>query len=171
MSLKDWVVHLLSSSPLETFQVYSDGFSLDSPISNELWSQLILTHGKRLLRISVHRMLISWEAIHSICVQCTKLEELFLHVDPDLLVRRLIYKNLVILKKNHAQNKLGSCLSFAKALRTIHINYPMGAAGNSSPVLPQTEALSILNQCSPTVTQVGCNTRVWEVSFSLGKCS
>jgi len=102
-----------------------------------------LTHGKRLLRISLLRMTISWDAIHSICVQCTKLEELFLVVDPDFL------------------NKLGSCLSFAKALRTIHINYPMG---NASPVLPQTQALSMLNLCSPTVTQFGCNARVWQVS-------
>ena len=92
MSLMDWVkdvVHLLSTSPLEIFQIYSAGLSLDSPISDELWSQLILTHGKRFLRISVHRILISWEAIHSICVQCAKLEQLFLVVDPSSLVRIL----------------------------------------------------------------------------------
>ena len=63
-----------------------------------------------------------------------------------------------------AQDKLGSCLSFARALRTIHIKYPMGALGNSSPVLPQSQALSILNKCSPTVTQFGWNARVWQVS-------
>lgn len=98
MSLKDWVkyvVHLLSASPLETFRIYSAGLSLDSPISDELWSQLILTHGQRLLRISVHRMLISWEAIHNICVQCTKLEQLFLVVDPDFLVRLLDLLELI----------------------------------------------------------------------------
>jgi hypothetical protein len=86
----DWakhVVYLLSASPLELFQIYAAGVFLYSPVTDELWRQLILTHGKRLLRISVHRMLISWEAIHSICVQCTKLEQLFLVVDPNLLVR------------------------------------------------------------------------------------
>jgi len=93
ISQSDWVkhlVHLLSASPLEYFQIYSAGVFLDSPITDELWSQLILAHGKRLLRISVHRMLISWEAIHTICVQCTKLEQLFLVVDPDILVRIFI---------------------------------------------------------------------------------
>lgn len=92
MYLKDsvkHVVHLLSDSPLETFQIYSSGLSLDCPVTDELWTQLILTHGQRLLRISVHRTLISWEAIHIICVQCTKLEQLFLVIDPDFLVRIL----------------------------------------------------------------------------------
>ena len=77
----DWVkhvVHLLSDSPVEIYQIYS-GY----PLTDELWTELILTHGKRLLRISVHRTLISWEAIHSICVQCIKLEQLFLVVSPD----------------------------------------------------------------------------------------
>ena len=61
-----------------------------------------------------------------------------------------------------AQDKLGSCLSFAKALRTIHINYPPGGSG--SPVLPQSQALSFLNKFSPTITQFGCNAQVWQVS-------
>lgn len=91
---KDWVkhvVHLLSDSPLEIFQIYSASLSLDSLATDELWTQLILTHGKRLLRFSVHRTLISWKAIHNICVQCIKLEQLFLVVDPDLLVRILTF--------------------------------------------------------------------------------
>ena len=90
----DWVkhvVHLLSDSPLEIFQIYSASLSLDCPVTDELWTRLILTHGKRLLRISIHRTLISWEAITTICVQCTKLEQLFLVVDPDLLVRILAF--------------------------------------------------------------------------------
>jgi hypothetical protein len=94
MHLKDsveHVVHLLSDSPLEIFQIYSAGLSLDSPVADELWTQLILMHGKRLLQISVHRTLISWEVIHSICVQCTKLEQLFLVIDPDFLVRNLAF--------------------------------------------------------------------------------
>ena len=70
------VVHLLSDSPLEIFQS-------NSPESDEVWTPLILMHGKRLLRISVLQTRISWEMIHRICVQCTKLEQLFLTVDPD----------------------------------------------------------------------------------------
>ena len=107
----DWVkhvVHLLSDSPLEIFQIYSARLSLDCPVTDELWTQLILTHGKRLLRISVHRTLISWEAISSICVQCIKLEQLFLVVDPDLLVSILAfgftgrnsYSNLLVRRIN-----------------------------------------------------------------------
>ena len=61
-----------------------------------------------------------------------------------------------------AQDKLSSCLSSAKALRTIHINHPLGVVGD--PVLPQSQALSILNKCSPTVTQFGFNAQVWQVS-------
>ena len=88
----DWVkhvVHLLSDSPLENFQIHS-GY----PLTDEFWTELILTHGKRLLLISAHRTLISWEATHSICVQCTKLEQLFLVVSPDRpdhLVRTLVF--------------------------------------------------------------------------------
>ncbi|KAF8816309.1 hypothetical protein BYT27DRAFT_7184152 [Phlegmacium glaucopus] len=152
VSLLAWVkhvVHLLSASPLECFQIYSAGALLDSPIIDELWSQLIAAHGKRLLRISIHRMLISWEAIHSICVQCTGLEQLFLVVDPDFL------------------DQLGPCLSFAKALRTIHINYPMESFVSTFPVIPPSQALSIINQCSPTVTQFGCNARVWQVARTI----
>lgn len=59
------------------------------------------------------------------------------------------------------QDSLGPCLSLLTALRTLHINYPMGPG---SPFLPQTQILSILNECSPTITQFGCNTRVWQVS-------
>jgi len=148
-SQTDWathVVYLLSASPLEVFQIYSAGAFLDSPtITDELWSQLMVTHGKRLHRISIHRILTSWETIHSICVQCSKLEEFSLVVEPDFL------------------DQLVPCLAFAKALRTIHINYPM----ETLPVIPQIQALSILNQCSPTITQFGFNARVWQVARTI----
>jgi hypothetical protein len=82
------VVHLLSNSPLEIFYIYSNGLSFDSPVEDEFWTMIILTHGKRLLEFSVET-LISWEVIHSICVQCTKLEHLSVVVDPDNVVRTL----------------------------------------------------------------------------------
>ena len=164
MSLKDSVkhfVHLLSDSPLEIFQIYSAVLSLDCPVADELWTQLLLTHGKRLLQISVHRTLISWEVIHIICVQCTKLEQLCLVVDRDFMVRILAFSPTAY-SKSCAQDKLGSCLSFAKALKTIHFNYNIRTSGPS--LFPRSQALSILNKCSPTVTQFGCNSRVWQVS-------
>lgn len=92
LSMKEWiagVIDLLSMSPLELFQIYSTGAFFESPMTDNLWSQLILTHGKRLIRFSVHRMLISLEAIKAICMQCTNLEQLFVVVEPTSLVSSL----------------------------------------------------------------------------------
>ena len=81
------VVHLLSDSPLEILQVYSGILFFNWPVTDELWTPLLLTHGSRLLRISIHRTSLNWEALHSICVQCTKLEKLFVYAEPRFLVR------------------------------------------------------------------------------------
>ena len=89
----DWVnhlVHLLSASPLELFHIYSAGAFLDATRTDDFWNQLISTHGKRLRRISMHRMSIYLETIHSICLQCINLEELFLVVGLSDLVRIFI---------------------------------------------------------------------------------
>ena len=90
----DWVkhiVHLLSDSPLEVFQISSSGLAKNTLIANELWSQLLLTHGERLLRITVHNALLSWHAIISICYKCTKLEHFFFIVKRDILVRKFMF--------------------------------------------------------------------------------
>lgn len=92
LPMEEWitgVIDLLSTSPLELFQIYSTGAFLESPMTDNLWSRLILTHGKRLIRFSVHRMLISLEAIQNICMQCTNLEQLFIVVEPNSLVSSL----------------------------------------------------------------------------------
>jgi len=78
-------------------------------------------------------------------MQCTSLEQLFVVVEPTSL------------------QQLAQSLSHAKKLRTIHINYPIEAFMDVFPVLPATEALAIINRCSSTVTQFGCNARVWQV--------
>ncbi|KIM41347.1 hypothetical protein M413DRAFT_146971 [Hebeloma cylindrosporum] len=146
--MKEWitgVLDLLGDSPLELFQIYSTGAFFESPMTDNFWRQLVLTHGKRLTRFSVHRMLISLEAIKTICLQCTRLEQLFVVVEPSSL------------------QQLAKSLSFARKLRTIHVNYPIEECMEVPPVLPVTEALSIINQCSSTVTQFGCNARVWQV--------
>ena len=86
------IVHLLCSSPFEIFYIssVSVGLSFNSLVEDELWTQLILTHGKFLLQFYVSWTLIGWEAIHSICVECTKLEILSsIFVDPDDVVRTL----------------------------------------------------------------------------------
>ena len=76
------IVHLLSSSPFEIFYIssVSVGLSFNSLVEDELWTQLRLTHGKLLLQFYVSWTLIGWETIHSICVECTKLEILSIFV-------------------------------------------------------------------------------------------
>ena len=101
------VVHLLSDSPLEKFQICSTYLTKDAPITDELWTQLLSTHGKRLLRIIVHNALLSREAINSICVNCTKLEYLIFIVRPDLLVRILPFS---LARRTHILNVL--CAGF-----------------------------------------------------------
>ncbi|KAF4613324.1 hypothetical protein D9613_010978 [Agrocybe pediades] len=146
--MKEWVtgvVELLSTSPLELFQIYSSGAFFESPVTDDLWNQLILNHGQRITRFSVHRMLISLEAIDNICSQCTNLEQLFIVVEPNSL------------------DILADSLGKAKKLRTVHINYPTEARVDAFPVLRPERALSIINRCSPNITEFGCNTRVWQV--------
>ncbi|KAF8958990.1 hypothetical protein BDZ97DRAFT_1923300 [Flammula alnicola] len=149
LPIQEWtknVIDLLSSSPLERFQIYSTGASFESPVTEDLWSKLVLTHGKCLIRISVHRMLISLEAISNICSQCTNLEELF------------------VVMESSSFDKLADCLSFAKKLRTVHINSPIEASMDVFPfVLRVDQALSIIQRCNSTLTQFGCNAKVWQV--------
>jgi len=67
-----------------------------------------------------------------------------------------------------------SSFSLSKTLQTIHINYPPSLQDDTSDdtilltdpsqILSSTEVLSILKPCSPTITQFGCCTEVWEVS-------
>lgn len=87
--MKEWindVLNLISASPLERFQIYSIGVSFEALITEDLWNNLVLVHASRLVRISVHRMLISLEAIANICSQCTNLEELFVVMESSTLV-------------------------------------------------------------------------------------
>lgn len=96
--MKEWisgVIDLLSLSPLELFQIYSTGAFFESPMTDDLWNKLISTHGNRLVRFSIHRMLISLEAIQNICVKCGNLEQLFVVVEPSSLVRRSSFHALL----------------------------------------------------------------------------
>jgi len=143
------VLNLLSLAPLEIFQIYSTGALFESPPTNPFWSQLVRTHGLRLKRFSVHRMLISLGAIDDICRHCTSLEQLFIVVEPGSL------------------QMLGSCLAQSRSLRSVHINYPPEAHADTTPILPDMDALSIIQQCSSTLSQFGCNARVWQVTRTM----
>ncbi|PPR07496.1 hypothetical protein CVT26_013465 [Gymnopilus dilepis] len=120
VSMKEWisgVIDLLSLSPLELFQIYSTGAFFESPMTDDMWQKLISAHGTRLVRFSIHRMLISLEAIRDICIKCINLEQLFVVVEPSSL------------------EQLAEALSFAHRLRTVHINYPTEAFSDAPPVL------------------------------------
>jgi len=89
------VSSLLSSSPLQNFDIYSNSTRLSessispssSTTTDTFWSRLVETHGQRLRRVSVHRMSVGMHAIEEICKKCVKLEEFFVVVEPDSLVR------------------------------------------------------------------------------------
>ncbi|KAG7095387.1 hypothetical protein E1B28_006143 [Marasmius oreades] len=150
--VEDWmkqVADLLSPEiPLEAFNIYSTGAFFESPITSQFWENIVAAHQDRLVRVSVHRMLISLRSIGEICRRCRKLEQLFIVIEPGLL------------------SQLGDHLSQAHVLRTMHINYPLIDASQSQaepPVMSPTEALKLVEQCSSTISQFGCNTRVWKV--------
>jgi hypothetical protein len=89
LPLENWMTNtlgMLSLAPLEIFQIYSTGVFVESLSTNHFWSQLVTTHGHRLKRFSVHRMLISLDAIDDICRRCTALEQFFLVIEPASLV-------------------------------------------------------------------------------------
>lgn len=82
------VAELLPSTvPLKTFQMYSSGTFIESPATEILWSDLVTAHKERLVRFSIHRMLISLRAIEDICRRCTQLEELFVVIEQGSVVR------------------------------------------------------------------------------------
>ncbi|KAF9484062.1 hypothetical protein BDN70DRAFT_872961 [Pholiota conissans] len=149
LSINEWagdVLDLVADSPLERFQIYSTGASFEASATEELWKQLVVTHSGRLARISVHRMLISLDAIANICSRCVNLEELF------------------IVMESGSFDQLANCLSVAKKLRTVHINSPVEASVEIFPfVLRAEQALSIIRRCHSSLTQFGCNSKVWQV--------
>lgn len=101
-SIKRWmtdILNLLSTAPLEVFRIYSTGDLLDATATDYLWTSLVRTHGHRLKKLSVHRMLISIDSISGICLSCPTLEELFVFIEPHLLVYRFTtyFQSLILL--------------------------------------------------------------------------
>ncbi len=73
--LQTWmadVQQFLAFSPLEVFQIYSTGAFFESPMTYGFWREIINTHGMRLTRFSVHRMLVGLESIQDICRRCSQ---------------------------------------------------------------------------------------------------
>lgn len=138
------------------------------------WTDLVAAHGDTLRRFSVLRMPISLESIKEMCAGCPNLEELF------------------VVANARSVNALPEALASATKLRTIHVNFPVrspavfevpgvhdngpesegedeegGKAAETCTYLVPAEALDIAKRCGPSLTQFGCNTRVWRVSFTL----
>ena len=88
-SLGPWfndVMTLLAPAPLEVIQMYSVNTFVAAPVTNRFWSALVTTHGGRLKRFAVHRMMIGLDAIRDICERCVKLEQLFIVIAPAAMV-------------------------------------------------------------------------------------
>ncbi|KAK2460845.1 hypothetical protein APHAL10511_007315 [Amanita phalloides] len=150
--LESWlsdVLDLLAPAPLDVFQMYSLSTFVAAPVTNRFWKALVTAHGNRLTRFSVHRMMIGLDAIRDVCERCTKLEQLFIVVAPATL------------------RSVGTALACAKNIRIVHINHPLDARAETEPKVMETDVLSIVNQCSPTLTQLGWNTKVWQVTNSV----
>ncbi|KAJ8700578.1 hypothetical protein PTI98_003591 [Pleurotus ostreatus] len=139
----DSVATLLHDAPLEEMQIYSTGPRLGNSTDNELWSRLITPHAARLTRFSVHRMLLLPNTIEDICRRCSRLEQLFIAVPYAIF------------------DSLGPLLASAKSLGTLHLNFPQ--TFGDPPLVPLDKAAALVRQCSSTLTQLGCNTRVWQV--------
>jgi hypothetical protein len=87
--LQTWmsdVAELLSTAPLERFQVYATTMISQASVTDEFWKTIVTMHGSRLKRFSVHRIEISLDALHDICSRCAVLEELFILADRHDLV-------------------------------------------------------------------------------------
>ena len=89
-TFNDWhdqSLSLLSSAPLHRFQIYSSDGAFCPSFGDELWQTFVHDHGSRLVRFSVHRMLLSFDVIQAICLGCVALEEFFVVAHRRDLVR------------------------------------------------------------------------------------
>ncbi|KAI0258580.1 hypothetical protein BC834DRAFT_926482 [Gloeopeniophorella convolvens] len=132
---------LLAESPLEYFQIYAPRAGTQRALADTFCMRIIHQHHEHLVRFSFHRLQLSLDVIERVCTQCTSLEQLFMLVD-------------------HAEMALvGPILARANQLRTLHINL----VERPTPYNPHQDALDIVRQCSPAISQVGIETRVWKV--------
>lgn len=97
---------LLSSSPIEVFQIYSTFSCLDlgSMVAmDDFCSRIVCIHGRRLTQFSVHRMRMSVDAILDICLRCKALQQLFVVAHSKDLVRVCDY----VTYKTNLENMTG----------------------------------------------------------------
>jgi len=85
------VLTLLNPAPLEQFHISTIGGHVGSSLSEEFCAAIVSAHGARLRRFSVHRMRMSIASIADVCKRCVHLEQLFVVVEQDALVRILTH--------------------------------------------------------------------------------
>ena len=155
---------LLAQSPLEIFQLYSVGGGADALEANRLCRQLVEAHGHRMTRFSFSRLLLELSSIRSMCEGCPNLTQLFVFISSRDLVsaHRIPITGMCVLTRPSGQNALGPILAGAQNLRTFHANVAQFRAHHLE------EANALIQQCRPTITQFGIDTKVYQVSV---KCS
>ncbi|VDB86402.1 unnamed protein product [Peniophora sp. CBMAI 1063] len=138
------IVALLADSPLDLFQAYATDreTALDAPMVGVLIDRIVRAHGHRLTRLSVHRARLRLYTIEGICTMCPNLRQLFMLIDSSDLP------------------ELGPLLAKARQLTAVHVNI----SELPVPYEPNTRAMALLSQCSPTVTQFGIDNRVWQIA-------
>ncbi|KAI0305113.1 hypothetical protein B0F90DRAFT_1701398 [Multifurca ochricompacta] len=137
----DDTASLLRDSPLQVFQIYASGSGSQGMLADEFCMRIVDYHHDHLVRFSFHRLRLSLDAIDHVCLHCTRLEQLFMLID-------------------HAEMELLiPILAGAKHLSTVHVNLV------ERPTLcsPYKHALDIAHKCSPSISQVGIDTKVWKV--------
>ncbi|KAG2134800.1 hypothetical protein DEU56DRAFT_404161 [Suillus clintonianus] len=145
--LLTWTSHvteLLSTAPLEIFQIYATTPTVKVVITDEFWTSIVTMHGSRLKRISIDRMSISLDALRGICSQCSALEQLF------IVTARINLDDVI------------RCFAAAQSLRAIHVNFYCEVNETEERSM-MNDALRIVRHCPATVSQIGCDTRVWHV--------
>ena len=158
-----------SPSPLEYyFQLYGTTITrgLQREIQLEIFvAALVPAHGSRLKRFSLHCLPISLKALDGVCTGFTNLEHLSIVVEQEDLVGSC--PRVCRLQLNEFQVRIGCSLSKAPKLQAVHINFTTVPVEDTDfyYVSPK-DALGIVNQCSPTITQMGCASRVWKVSLA-----
>jgi len=136
---------LLKQSSLEVFQIYVPHPISEGALADTFCVHIVDQHRDHLVRFSVHRQCIGLDVVDHICSSCPRLDELFMVID-------------------HAEmESLLPRLAQATHLRTVHIRL----VGRPQFCSLSTHALDIVRSCSPTISQIGIETKVWNVESRL----
>lgn len=128
--------------------------------------RIVGNHGTTLKRFSFHRIRLSLSVVEEVCRKCAGLEQLFMLIMPEELVRcvgpLLVLPKFLIPWLRPEQPYLGQILAHATNMKTVHINFTHRPATYN----PREGTQMLVEQCSSSITQFGIETRVWHVSLS-----